>query len=817
MSSLLFDLRLIVRGFWRRPGFTIAATVPLALAMGANTTLFHITDALVLQPRALMDSQNLYVLWETSTRRDGLMSEISYPDFLDWRRENRSFQDMAAMGSINWSHGWSEGGDGIREILYRAVSWSFFDVLGVDAAMGRTFVPEDEERGADRIAVVSHGFWQSQLGGLGNVVGQTILLGPEGNEPYTVVGVMPPELAFPGGAQLWTPLGRDLAGFGGEGFDAVSSRGLGVLFAIGRLRPGTSLAEAAADVSAIVRHLARDAHQRLHWRAWRASVTSLEVFELGQTPVGLWVLGGAAASLFLMSCFSVGGLFLARSMAGRRELAIASAIGAGPGVVVRKALLESAIAVLVSALAAWAFTLVATPLVLSRLPVASSLGVSGTGIDIAVLAALSAFAVILIALPTTVSIRPGHLFRTIASGLSLEGSLLGWQKPLIAATTAIAMVLVTAAGLLVRSYVELVSTDLGFRPDKVLSLQVGSPEGANGRARRAFFRGLVERIESLDGVVAAASVSNRPLLHGAVGDDWTFINEHQTEADRDTNPTLNYVVVSPRYFRVMGIRLVAGRSFDEQDRESSPGVVVIGESLARYAWPSESALGRRIWLGARDEAQVPIWLTVVGVVADARYRGLTTSRLDLYRTFEQTVGQPLGVVVRTRDDPYAVAPAIREQVRAVDSNLDIERVTSMQDAVHTARAPWRFNMLLSSVFASFALGLAGLGLFGIVAYTAGRRTHEMGIRAAIGATPADIRRLLTQEGLSMVAVGIVIGTGVALAGSSVVSNLLYGIESTDAASWVTSVLVLGGTGFLACYLPAHRGARVSPLVALRHE
>ena len=213
MSSLLFDLRLIVRGFWRRPGFTIAATVPLALAMGANTTLFHITDALVLQPRALMDSQNLYVLWETSTRRDGLMSEISYPDFLDWRRENRSFQDMAAMGSINWSHGWSEGGDGIREILYRAVSWSFFDVLGIDAAMGRTFVPEDEERGADRVAVVSHGFWQSQLGGLGDVIGQTILLGPEGDEPYTVVGVMPPELAFPGGAQLWTPLGRDLAGF----------------------------------------------------------------------------------------------------------------------------------------------------------------------------------------------------------------------------------------------------------------------------------------------------------------------------------------------------------------------------------------------------------------------------------------------------------------------------------------------------------------------------------------------------------------------------------------------------------------------------
>ena len=288
---------------------------------------------------------------------------------------------------------------------------------------------------------------------------------------------------------------------------------------------------------------------------------SLEEFELGQTPVGLWVLGGAAASLFLMSCFSVGGLFLARSMAGRRELAIASAIGAGPGVVVRKALLESAIAVLVSALAAWAFTLVATPLVLSRLPVASRFGVGGTGIDIAVLAALSAFAVILIALPTTVSIRPGHLFRTIASGLSGEGSLLGWQKPLIAATTAIAMVLVTAAGLLVRSYVELVSTDLGFRPDNVLSLQVGSPEGANGRARRAFFRGLVERIESLDGVVAAASVSNRPLLHGAVGDDGTFINEYQTEADRDTNPTLNYVVVSPRYFRVMGIRLVAGRSF----------------------------------------------------------------------------------------------------------------------------------------------------------------------------------------------------------------------------------------------------------------
>ena len=803
---MLFELRIVLRGLWRRPWVLAAAVVPLGLALGANATLFGVLDAVVLRPRALLQSDSLYVLWETSAMRNALMSEISYPDFLDWRRESETFSDMAAMGSINWAHGWSESDGSLRQIPYRSVSWSFFDVVGVDAAMGRTFVPEDDSRDAARVVVVSHGFWQSSLGGEADVIGKRLLLGPNGDEPYTVIGVMPREFGFPRDAEMWAPLGRDLAYFGQQaGFDAVSSRGLGVLFALGRLSPSVTAPEAETELTGIVRNLSRTVRERAHWDQWQASLVPVEIFELGNVPKGLWVLTGAAAGLLLMGASSVGGLLLARSMARRQEFSVCEAIGAGRHVVSKRIALEAIVLVSAAVPIGWVAAQFATPALVDRLNVGAT--VEWARGSVLGLLAFAATTVWVAALPI-LAVRVSQRF---------DGptSLSRWQRPFVVVETATAMVLLIAAVLLTRSYLELQKVDLGFRPQSVLSFQTGPLDPASREATQAFFRDLLTRVASLEGVVAAAAVRNRPLLHGAVGDDWTFIHEGQSLEDRDTNPTVNSMVVTPGYFHVMGSELLAGRDFARGDHEEAPLVTVISESLARYAFPGEDPLGKR--LSVRSEDGEPLWHTVIGVVADARYRSLTATRLDFYHADAQAGPQPTGLVVRTRGDPYALVPAVRRLVNAIDPKLDIERVTSMQDAVATSMAPWRFHMWVAGLFAAFALGVCGLGLFGIVAYAASQRTQEMGIRAAIGATPADIWRHLTAESLGLVVVGIVVGTALGLTFAKLVSSLLYGIRATDAVSFIVSAGVLLALGVFACHVAARNAALVSPLTALRHE
>lgn len=822
MSSLPTDIRLSWRRLWRQPGVAIATFLPLAFAIGANVTLFCVIQEVVLIPRSLLNSDKVYVLWETSTQRGKLMSEISYPDFLDWRATSKTFADMAAMGSINWAHRWT-GGDTPCSVPYRSASWSFFNVLGVNPLLGRTFLPEDDSPGAARVVVLSHRFWQGQLGGEQDVIGKSLLLGPRGDEPYTVIGVMPPEFRVPYGAELWTPLGRDMSGFGARsGFDPLEARGLGILFVVARLKNGVSTDMAKADVTRIVRGLSREVHQRRQWDRWGVELTRLDEFELGTTRLGLLALGGAAIALLLLTCLCVGGLLLVRSLSRRREFSIRRALGGSPRLVTQEALVESSILVLLAGVGGSLLAHVATPLALANLPRAIP-DPSGLSLDVAIalfvvtVCILTAF---LVTLPTAATLREPRLALELSSGRASAAPLRRWQKRLVVAEAAIAMVLVTAAGLLSRSYVELSRADLGFVPDQVLSFQVSPPDGTTNTARRLFYEDLVERIKLLDGVVAAAAVRNRPLLHGAVGDDWNFIYEGQTLSEKDSNPTVNSVVVSADYFRVMGIRLLVGRSFDQQDKASSTPTAIISESLARYAWPRdtlENVLGKRLWINGKNEQGELRWQRIVGIVADSRYRGLATSRLDLYHSAAQAGSMPNGVVVRTRSDPYALSPAVREQVRAMDPTLPVEKMTSMRDAVSSAIAPWRINMQLSTLFAGFALGLAGLGLFGVMAYSVRQRTREIGIRTAVGATPSDIWMLVTGEGLKLVVFGLISGTAIGLAGSRFIASLLYGVGATDVWSFATASLALLLVGLLAGHLPARRAARISPVVALRHE
>ncbi len=815
------DFQVAVRRLWRNPGATVAPLLPLAIAIGLNVTLFCIIEEVVLAPRSLLNSDNVYVLWETSTRGE-LMSEISYPDFLDWRASMETFADIAAMGSINWGHKWS-GGDVPRNVLYRSVSWSFFNVLGVSPVLGRTFVAEDDSPGAARVIVISHNFWQKELGGAQDVVGKTLLLGPAGEEPYTVVGVMPPNFRVPYGAELWAPLGRDMYGFGvRSGFDPLELRGLGVLFVVGRLENGVSTDTATADMTRIVRGLSREVHQRSHWDQWGVHLTRLDEFELGSTRLGLWALGGAAIALLMLTCLSVGGLLLVRSLSRRREFSIKRALGGGSRIVTREAVLESSLLVLFASSGGLLLAYVATPLGLSMLPRAAP-DLNGLKLDVATaffvvtVCILTAF---LVTLPSSLILREGSLALEISSGKGSPAPLRRWQKQLVVAEAGIATLLVTAAGLLARSYVELSRTDLGFVPDNVLSFQVSPPEGTTDEVTRLFFEGLVERIKALDGVVSVAAVRNRPLLHGAVGDDWNFIYEGQDLTDRETNPTVNSVAVSEDYFRAMSIRVLAGRPFGQQDTAGGTPTVIISESLARYAWPEDSlekVPGKRLWIDGKDERGELQWQTVVGVVADTRYRGLTTQRLDLYLPASQATAMPNGLVVRAHADPYVLAPAIRERLREVDPTLVVERMTSMNDVVSSAITPWRVNMLLSTLFAGIALTVAALGLFGLMAYSTRQRTREIGIRTALGATPGDIWRLVTLEGMALVAVGVVGGIAASLAGSKFIASLLYGIGATDLWSFATASIVLLLVGLLASHIPALSAARTSPVTALRAD
>ena len=817
------DLRHAVRSLCRRPGFGLTATLTLGLGLGLAVGLFAVVDAVILQPLPFADQDELVVMWEKDDASSNPHIEVSLPNFEDWRAEAGSFVDMAAMGSTTWGEVEVQKDPPVR-LTISAVSTSFFDTLGARAFLGRTFVPQEDEAEAPRVLVLSHAAWRQYFDMDPDVVGSTVPVGAR-REPFTVVGVMPPAFQFPSGAEVWTPVGRELAGiFRQNEMAAGVQRGLGVLYVIGRLAPGRTLDEARAEMDVIVPGLWESHSSR--WGTRRVVITPLTDYLLGSAEAALFVLLGGATLLLLIAWTNVTGLMIVRAQSRRRDVAVQSALGIGRGRLFRAHLLETLLVTGAAAAGGIALASAALPLFVglgpTDMPRLEEATVNGTSIRLG--AALSL--VLGLAMTAAASPRPGRLslvgwLRDGARGATTGRAGAGVRSTLIVSQVAMALVLTIGAGLLTSSYRNLTQVDLGYRPAEVLALTLTPRDGAyeSDAPRWTAYRELLARVRDLRGVKAAGGTLLLPFEHGVVGMDGGVVLEGEPldGPDRPQRPPVAVQSVSPGYFEAMGIDLVAGRTFSDRDTTEAPAAVMVSESLARYLWPSGGAVGRRlIAVGAEAEsADAPAWQTVVGVVEDARYREIERGRFDLYVPFTQVAMSLNHLVIRTEGDPARLAAALRSEVQRADPNFVIESITPLRGLVGDVMRPWRFNMTMATLLAGLAAGLAAIGLFGTVAYGVARRTREIGVRRALGAQAADVLGLVWGQAVALTLLGSVIGLGVALAASEVLRPLLFGVAPREAETFALLTALLFSACAAASLLAAWRATRIDPLVALR--
>ena len=674
--------------------------------------------------------------------------------------------------------------------------------------------------------VLSHAAWRQYFDGDPDVVGSAVPVGAR-REPFTVVGVMPPAFEFPLGAEVWTPVGRELAGiFRENGMDAGAQRGLGVLYAIGRLAPGRTLDEARAEMDVIAPGLWEAHFSRLGTR--RAVVTPLTDYVFGNAGAALFVLLGGVALLLLIAGANVTGLMIVRAQSRRREAALQCALGIGGGRLFRAHLLETLLVTGAAAAGGIALAAAALPLFVALgpadMPRLEQAAVNGTSAALAALLSVG----LALAMTASASPRPGRLslvawLRAGAHGATAGRAGAGARNTLVVSQVAMALVLTVGAGLLAASYVNLARVDLGYRPAGVLALTLTPRDGAYEEVapRRSAYRELLARLRDLRGVEAAGGTLLLPFEHGVVGVDGGVVLEGEPldGPDRPERPPVALQSVSPGYFVAMGLDLVAGRTFTDRDTAASPAVVLVSESLARYLWPSGEAVGRRlIAIGAAAGSDgAPAWQTVVGVVEDARYREIERGRFGLYVPFTQVSMGLNHLVVRIEGAPARLAAALRVEVLRADPNFVVQAVAPLRGLVDDAMRPWRFNMTLATLLAGLALGLAAVGLFGTVAYGVARRTREIGVRRALGAQAFDVLRLVWGQALALTLLGAAVGLGVALAAAELLRPLLFGVAPREAGALAALTGLLVAVCGAASLLAAWRATRIDPLAALRES
>jgi putative ABC transport system permease protein len=803
------DLRHALRALLRRPLLFAVAAGALALGIGASTAVFSVVDAVLLRPLPFADPGRLVLVWQSIPERNAPFVEVSYPYFREIRSRSGTLAGLAAMPSVN--SGFTLGGREPARVDGRIVTGNFFDVLGAQAALGRTFGEAEDKVGAPRVVVVSHGLWQRLFGGDPGLVGRTLELD---GTPMTVIGVMPREFRYPSGADLWTPLVPVIP-------EVVEKANVGWATLIGRLAPGATLDTARAEIDMLTADgLRREAPNA---PAVKTVLTPLAHEWFGSARTALFVLLGAVLLVLLLACANVSALLLARAAARQREIAVRLALGASRARLVRQLLAEAVIIAMVGGLAGTLIAVWGLHGLLSLVP-AEIPRLEDAAIDPRVLA----FALVLTAVSAVAS---GLVPALLASRSSLTDVLAEGARSagpgtrqvraravLVATEAAAALVLLAGAGLLTRTFQNLRTVDLGFDPRNVLTFEVGGPRGKYDKpeARRELYRELIQRIGAVPGVEATAAVMIRPLW-GKVGLDWPIMVEGQSEAEAERNPALNLQIVTHEFFRTMRMPVRQGRTFDDRDTAGVTPVVVVSEALARRYWPGQDAVGKRIRTPMPSPPYAQTWMTVVGVMAPARYRELQASRYDVYMSYLQSDEGLRHLVVRTTGDPMALTPAVRAAVKSVDGELILTDVTSMAALVDVALGGARFGMQLLAGFAIVALLMAALGIYGVVAFVVSRRTREVGIRMALGARAGDVLGLVLRQGMAPVLAGLAAGLALALSLGRLGSSLLFEVPPHDLATLAAAAAVLTSAALLACALPARRAARIDPAQALRDE
>ncbi|HJQ31314.1 MAG TPA: ABC transporter permease [Pyrinomonadaceae bacterium] len=801
LETLRQDVRFGVRTMRKNRGFTAVAVLTLALGIGANTAIFSVVNAVLLRPLPYRDPARL-----VTVLHDG-WAPVAPANFLDWREQSHSFESMAAAQS--WSLTMT-GRDQPEQLNVLQTSAEMFHVLGVEAALGRTYVAGEDQPGREHVVVISHGFWQRRFGGDRGVVGRQVALD---GETYTVIGVMPPDFQFAPfwatHAEAWLPLnlGR-----------RVSDRRGQSLRVFARLKDGVTRAQAQAEMETISRRL-EEQYPREN-EGLTVSVDSLHEKVVGKSRPALLVILGAVGFVLLIACANVANLTLAKSALRRKEIAVRIALGAGRWRVVRQLLTESLLLSLAGGgagllLASWSNSALASlgPDALPRVRTAA--------LDANVLVftlVLSVLVGLLFGLAPALRSTKTDLTESLkdrSRGPARDRRQERIRQLLVVGEIAVSLVLLIGGGLMMRSFLRLTSVAPGFDPRGVLTATVplAGPRYSTDEQRAAFFKLLTERVNALPGVKSASVVNHLPLG----GDVWTygFTVEGRPAPTDAERPSAVYRVARPDYFRTMGAALLKGRDFTERDDASSPGVVVVNEALARRQWPGEEPLGKRITVGG--EGGKP--REVVGVVRDIKQgEWASEPKPEMYLPHSQAAApRSMTMVIRASSDLSEMAREVRREVWAIDKDLPVSQVASMEDVIADSVGQQRFNTLLIGVFAATALILAAVGVYGVMSHTVAQRTHEIGVRMALGARGRDVLAMIIRQGLALTLFGLAIGLAGAFALTRVMNSILYEVSATDPLVFGGVAAALTLSALLACYVPARRATKVDPMEALRYE
>jgi putative ABC transport system permease protein len=794
----------------KNPGFTAVAVVTLALGIGANTAIFSVVNALLLRPLPFAESERLALLSEKT--HEGERDSASYPNYADWRTRAQSFEGMA----IGWPRTFTlTGGDKAVRVPGYAVNWNFFPLFRIQPQLGRMFTEADDRYGAARTVIVSHDFWQRRFGGELNVIGQSLQMT---DETYTVIGILPPGFEYFEKADVFTPLGLVLApdsAFAGRGNRAFD------FYAVARLKPGVTVAQANSEMDALGQQLAREYPKINEGKSAQAEQLQ-DVMSESVRP-SLWVLFGAVGFILLIACINVANLLLVRAAERQKELAVRLALGAGRWRIIRQLLSES---MLIAALGGACGLLLGSWMLQGLLALAPTEipGLSRVRLDNRVLIftlAIAAASSLLAGLLPALQASKTDLQTTLKDGgrLTTGASREGMRKVLLVAEVSLSLVLLAGAGLLVRSMWNLLHVDPGFNMDNVLTMRLSLTGGKyNPQSLRVFYDECLARVQAVPGVRSAALTHSLPID----GSNWggVFIAADKPVPSRADLPESDRLRVSPDYFETMGIRLMRGRLFTSADTPESAPVVIINETLARRIWPNEDTIGKRIKFGFpedEDQEDKP-WREVVGVVNDVKMDGVDRAfSLQAYLPYSQMPNQSLGLVVRAGRNPAALASAVEEAIHTIDKDAPVFSIRTMDQVLGNSLAQRRLTLILLASFAALALLMAVVGMYGVISYAVRQRQHELGIRVALGAQAQDVLKLILKQGLKLTLIGIGLGLLTAFALTRWLESLLFGVRPTDALTFGAIAVVLLSVALLACLVPARRAAKVDPIVALRYE
>lgn len=789
-DSIFGDLRYGVRLLTRRPALSAGLVLTLALGIGTNASIFSVVSTVLLRPLPFHNPSQLTVLWAADRKHSDQQVEVSWGDVAEWQRRSKMFASFAALSSVNLDLALT--GDGRpQQIESMLVSENFFEVLGAQAMIGRT--PAGSAEAATPVGVISYRLWQSRYGADPHIAGRVI---SADHTPLTILGVMPRDFDFPHNVDLWYPVPSS---------SLSRNQDIRVYRVIGRLAAGRTLPQGQAEMESIAQALERESPQQ--HRGLGVRVDSLAQALYGNSRPALWVLTSAVGLLLLAACVNAGNLLLSRAVSRRNEMALRAALGAGRARVIRQMLTEALpVAILAGAaglvLASQGVALLVA-LAPKDIPRIDTVSIGGGVILYAWLITLAT--VLLFALP-------GAMHATGANPLPRKTTRTRLRGAFVISQVAVSVILIAGAATLARGFLALNRIDPGFQRDHVLTFRItlSKAEHASQEARKRFYQDLLERLRAIPGVQSAAAILLRPLS-GTVGWDTNFALENQTPQVRAANPSPNYEAISPDYFRTMRIPIAAGRDFDSNDRAGTEPVAIVSAALAHRYFPNGDAVGRLIKLAG------PTWLKIVGVVADVRYREWQTARYDIYVPFQQRAQHRTDFVVRSAQNPIALASEIERAVATVDKDQPVSSLTTVDSLVAETFALPKFNLTLVGVFAGCALLLAGTGLFALLMHTMTQRRSEIGIRMAIGARQIDIVTLILQDGLRLTVAGIAIGSAAAFVSTRLLAAYLPGMRQADLATLSVAAAAVMLISLAAAIAPAARAAAVDPIQTLRHE